>query len=244
MKLKNFLIFLALLLASASLNLNAQLLNESDFALSTDYTLCTSYVWRGFELDEDPVIQTGLNIGYKSFSFSVWNSQNILYNDRVNSDEVDYIIDYSAKYKNLSYSLGNTFYTFPNSEAETKEAYINIGYDAFLSPSLSLFYDYGDEEKGGGEGQYYNLSLNYPLPLQTEDFSLSLDGSFALNNELFIDGTGSNINIGATFSSLLYENLRTSVAVNYSIPFLDLKNSDHGNQKEQLYGCFNVQSSF
>ena len=99
---------------SAALMVRAGNCAVSDYlSVSGDYSIYTSYVWRGFELDEDPVIQTGLNIGYKCITLSIWNSQDMVYNDAVNSAEVDFVVDITRSFDSLSISLGNTSYTFP-----------------------------------------------------------------------------------------------------------------------------------
>ena len=81
-------------------------------SVSSDYALFTKYAWRGFELDNDPVAQTGVSIGYDMLSIGIWNSQDRTYGDGVNSAELDYTVDITKSFPGFTVSFGNTFYTF------------------------------------------------------------------------------------------------------------------------------------
>jgi hypothetical protein len=216
----------------------------SSIGVSGDYAMYDSYQWRGFELDSDPVAQTGLNIAYDILTLSVWNSQDIGQSDGVDSAEVDYCIDITKSFGDVSVSIGHTYYDFPAADLFSKEYYVGVGFDTFLSPSLTYYRDYGDEAKGGGDGEYVSLGLGYSIPVVSDVLNLDLGSSVGYNNELFLEGTGGDVALNAALGIGLRGGLSLTPSVNYVMPYGDLADEDIGGQEEAFYAGFGMGYEF
>lgn len=216
----------------------------SPVEVSADISVNSQYLWRGFLLDDDPVMQQGIYVGAYGFTASLWGSFDIGGDDDLNSDEVDYVIDYTREFDKLSLSVGCTYYDFPSADTFSREFYAGAGLDVFLSPTLVWYHDYGDEDSGGGDGDYIALGLSHSFPLGTSSVTLDLSGHAGYNNELFINGTGGDASLGIGLTIPLTEKISLNPNINYSTPFGDLEDSSDGNQEEKFYGGFTLAFGF
>jgi len=221
------------------------LLDRYDIPLevSADIAFYSDYVWRGFLLDDDPVIQPGVNLSAYGFSASFWSSFDVITDDALDSDEVDFTLDYTYEHDLFSLSAGHTWYTFPAADTDTQEFYIGgsvnvpIFEDIVLSPGLKWFHDYGDTNDGGALGDYFLLDLGYSIPVADTGISVDLYNSVSYNNEFFINGDGGEYLVSAGLSIPLYkDNVKISPSISYSVPYGDLSDSSDGNQDDKLFG--------
>ncbi|MFQ5680768.1 MAG: TorF family putative porin [Candidatus Omnitrophota bacterium] len=219
-------------------------LKDIPIEVSADIAINSKYIWRGFTLDDDTVMQQGIYISGYGFTASIWGSLDIDAKDDLNSDEVDYSIDYTYETDNFSVSAGHTYYDFPPADTASREFYLGIAANLLLSPSLTWYHDYGDEDSGGGDGDYVVLELSHSLSLGEAPITLDLSGHVGYNNELFINGDGGDVAIGAGLTIPLTEKCAFSPNINYSIPFGDLEDSSDGNQDDKFYGGFTLAYSF
>ncbi|MBN1794067.1 MAG: hypothetical protein JW844_03795 [Candidatus Omnitrophica bacterium] len=210
-------------------------LEDIPIEISTDLAVYAKYMWRGFKLDDDPVLQPGLYLSAYRFTASIWGSFDIDAEDALNSDEVDYAIDYTYSFDMLSLSAGHTYYDFPAADAKSTEFYIGVALDTLLSPSLTWYHDYADEDSGGGDGDYILLGIGHSFTLGNGPITLDLGASAGYNSELFIDGDGGDVGLSAGLTFPLTKNCTFVPSVNYSIPFGDLKDSDDGNQDDEVF---------
>ncbi len=204
------------------------------------------YLWRGFTLDTDPVIQPGVSISAYGLTLSSWSSFDVSNDDALASDETDIIVDYTYAFEALSVSVGHTTYNFPGSGLRSKEWYCGVSFpDVPLSPKLTVYDDYGKEENGGGDGQYVNLAVGYSIPvISAPAITLDLAASLGFNHELFIAGDGGDYLIGAGLSIPLTKNAVLTPKFGYAAPFGDVKSADDGNQKSRTYGGVSLAVSF
>lgn len=204
------------------------------------------YLWRGFTLDTDPVIQPGISIGGYGFTLSSWSSFDVSNSDALTSDETDIIIDYTYAFESVSVSVGHTTYNFPGSGLRSKEWYCGVSLpDVLFSPKMTVYDDYGKEENGGGDGQYVNLGVSYSIPvISAPEISLDLAAAVGLNHELFIAGDGGDYLLSAGLRIPLTKNAVFVPKIGYAAPFGDLKSADDGNQKSRTYGGVSLAVSF
>jgi uncharacterized protein (TIGR02001 family) len=204
------------------------------------------YMWRGFTLDTDPVIQPGFNLSGYGFTISYWGSYDVSQDDTSASDEQDFIIDYTYEIEDTaSISVGHTNYAFPTADTYSKEWYIGISAPVVLSPSITYYYDYGKEDQGGGDGSYLNLAIGHSLTiLEDPQITLDLGANVGFNNKLFIAGEGGDFGLTAGLTIPLTKSLTFSPVFGYVAPFGDLKDSADGNQKSRTYGGFSLGCSF
>lgn len=238
-----FLIIVGFLLIGLSMNAFAEgtekegILPNLGIEASGTFDVYSKYIWRGFALDTDPVLQPGFNLSSHGFTFSFWSSWDFDNNDSLDSDEIDYVLDYTKEFEYLSASAGHTYYEFPGIDTFSKEFYVSLGLTNMpLSPALTYYYDYGDEVQGGGDGQYVTLDVSHSFTLIEEmDVTLDLNGRVGYNKELFIAGEGGDGLVSAGLSIPLTKDLSISPSVNYAMPFGDIDDSSDGNQRDRFY---------
>lgn len=232
-----------------SINVSAEEESEGIFEgspipieVGAEIAVYSDYIWRGFVLDDDPVIQPSISIGAYGFTGTFWSSFDIHSDDGVDGDEVDFTLDYTYEHDLFSLFAGHTWYTFPPAHTDTQEFYIGGGVnipilpEVTLSPIVTWIHDYGDTDDGGTKGDYFMFDLSHSIPLFESPVTLDLSGEVAYNHEFFIEGDGGYILLGAGLTIPLYgENVTFSPNINYSIPFGDLEDSDNGNQDDEFY---------
>ena len=122
------------------------------------------YIWRGQNLDDDPVFQPGLSVGMGNLTVGIWGNMELTdFSDhRHEFTELDYSLDYSADLPGLDgigYSLGLIYYDFPNTKVkDTTEAYLGWNFDLPLSPSVTWYLDLDE-----AEGSYISLGISHSI---------------------------------------------------------------------------------
>lgn len=218
-------------------------LSGSGVSVSLSYDVYSAYVWRGFLLDDDAVVQPGASVSYGGFTLGIWGSTDINANDGSSSEEVDYYFDYTKEFDGFSLSIGNTYYAFPDADTSAEEAYIGIAFDCLLSPSITVYRDYGQEGSGSGKGTYVSFDVGHSLEL-SEFTALDLGFHYGYNDKLFIAGKGSDILLTAGLSVTLAKDFSFAPVIAYSIPFGDLEDAGDGNQDEKFYTGVSLSYSF
>ena len=203
------------------------------------------YMWRGFTLDTDPVIQPGFNLSGYGFTLSYWGSYDASQDDGSTSDEQDFVIDYTLDFEAASVSLGHTYYAFPTADSYSKEWYVGVSLPIILSPSVVYYKDYGKEDQGGGDGTYLCLAASYSIiAFEEPEITLDLGASVGFNDKLFIAGEGGDIILTAGLNIPITRSLSMSPVVGYVSPFGDLKDVNDGNQKKRTYGGVSIGCLF
>lgn len=231
---------------------SAGLLDKLSISVSATTNFYSRYLWRGFTLDKDPVIQPGITLSGHGVNLTCWTSWDTDNNDPNSSDEIDYVFDYTYEFSDYFTSIGHTYYDFPGTNNYSKEFYFSLGMtqlpylDLPINAKFTYYRDYGNQNNGGGLGNYYAFDFSYSHPiLETPSITLDMSLHFGLNQKLFIKGTsGQDLGVsgGATFP--LTKNITCSPSINYSIPFGDLKDKNDGNQKQMVYAGVGLAYSF
>lgn len=240
------------LLLSLSLNAfseemdNEGIMPKLDIEASGSFDVYSKYIWRGFALETDPVLQPGVSLAGYGLTFSFWSSWDFDNNDSLDGDEIDYVIDYTDEFEYFSVSVGHTYYEFPGTDTFSREFYAGLGlYSILFSPRLTYYYDYGDHEQGGADGQYITLEVFRSIILVKElGISLDLSGKVAYNKKLFINGEGGDGLASTELTIPLAKGLTFSLSANYAMPYGDLDDSGDGNQKERFYYGFGLSYEF
>lgn len=228
--------------------LSESFLKNSGFKVFGSMDLLSSYIWRGFTMDNDLVFQPSVNVCLYGFTFSVWSNWDARNNDEYESNEIDYTIDYTHEFKYFSLSGGVIYYDFIQQDTFTKEWYTGITFNKlFFSPGVFFYNDWGKEENGGGDGQYIVAKVSHSVPLSFLKFAnvtLDINSHVAFNNKQFIEGEGGDFLIGAALTIPVVKALNLKPSLSYSLPFGDLKNSSDGNQSDRLFGGVSVEYEF
>jgi hypothetical protein len=239
-----FSVFLGLLGNAFAEKEKTGLLSDLKFEVSGGLSVFSQYIWRGFIIDRDAVLQPEVYLSSPSTRFGklkagMWVNEDLQNSDGLNSDEFDYIIDYTCDLGNISVSLGHTYYDFAGTNKFSREFYAGLSFPKLLlSPSVYFYRDYGKPTSGGGLGNYIVINGAYSLPfvLKGYDFSLDLSGHVGFNHNQFIDGDGGDVALKVGLTMPLTKSLKFVPNVNYSIPFGDLARESRGNQKARFYG--------
>lgn len=142
----------------------------------------SKYVWRGQNLVDGPVLQPEGSLAYQGWTGTVWANYDA--DEGSEWTELDYTLDYTtsleilaSSLEILSVSVGYTYYTFPNLDADddSHEVYAGLSLDTLLSPSLIVYYDFEQ-----GDGMYYEAAVAHGFSLGGAE--LSLGGSVGYND--------------------------------------------------------------
>lgn len=141
--------------------------DKIDFEITADYF--GKYIWRGQNLNDDPVFQPGISATYGNFTTGIWGNLDLTnINDRSGDFfEIDYYLDWSDDlpgYEGVGYSVGVIYYDFPGSYADgtrvpdTTEVYWGLNFDLLLSPSIMVYHDVDE-----AEGTYISLAIGHSI---------------------------------------------------------------------------------
>jgi hypothetical protein len=221
---------------------------NANVQISGSTAVYSKYLWRGFRLDDDYVLQPSININaFGGWNLNVWGNYDLNNSaDSVNSTEVDTTLTYTHKLKDLkiagfelqpiSVTVGHVYYDFPGTNTFSKESILGFGYETFLSPTLTWYHDYSRESQGGGDGEYLVLAMANSIPI-VADYGVTLDlgGHVGYNHRLFIRGEGGDALVTTGLTVPLTKNFKVSPSVNYSIPFGGLEEEADGNKDKEFF---------
>ena len=212
-------------------------------SVSADVTYASKYVWRGFVLDNDQVIQPAVTFSVGGLEGGIWGSWDTENKDGLASDEVDGWIGYnfdlgfiSEELEMVGVSIGHTWYDFPEANLYSKEFYIGFSFDTFLSPYVTWYHDYEDEAQGGADGDYLMVGIGHSFDV-LPDYGITLDLGleYGYNHEAFIADTGSYMLYTAGLTVPLSDNVTFTPMIGFSQPFGDIE--DAGNDDEFFGGA-------
>lgn len=150
-----------------------------------DATYVSKYVWRGIQQTTDYSYEPSLTFSHPSgLSYNIWANYNSSANSAHSNQiiEVDHTFNYAYSYKKISMNSGLIHYMFPNTTSpDTTELYTSFGFSGFLSPTVSVNYDFDK-----GKGAYFNFggSYNYALPWKSaKTLALSAKVGYATASE-------------------------------------------------------------
>lgn len=201
-----------------------------------DNTFNSKYVWRGIVLNDDWVWQPSTTLGLGLFSFNVWANMDLAGEYDQKMTEVDFTLDFSWSWDNISYSIGGMYYLYPEEDIDpSMELYAIVGIDTVLLPTVSF---YRDVREGDGSYTSIGISQGFPDILQpSDDISLSADiwasiGYGSENHNDFNYGVAeaalADITVGASLSTAIGENWTITGSLNYS----NLPDSEIGDSQE------------
>jgi hypothetical protein len=252
-------VVLGLMFSSNAFAASGGVLSDLGISVSGDMSYYSEYLWRGFLLDGDPVVQTGVYVASPAtplgkLTAKFWTSKDMDNRDSRSSDEFDYILDYTYDFSKASVSVGHTYYDFPDQtgldgspKTFSREFYAGVTLPkVILTPSFFVYRDYGDQNDGGGLGNYFVANLAYSIPVTLKDYKCSLDlsGHYGYNHHLFIRGSGSDIGLGAGLTIPLTKSMTLAPSVNYSAPMGCLKHKDDGAQEMRVFTGVTLKYSF
>lgn len=238
-KISSILSLMFILIVITTFNANA----DTEKSASASVDVMSSYMWRGFELHEDPAIQPSVGITYGSFGINLWSDYNMETKEAV---ETDLTLNYTFTMDKLNFDIGYIYFGLDNA-TDTQEVYVSIAYDTFLSPALALYYDFDE-----GKGTFIEASIGHDIAVGS-DMTLSLGASASYNADSAYSIGGyndfHNANVSATLSIPVNENISITPMIAYSTDLSDdaeaaIKALNTDADSEFVYGGVNLALSF
>lgn len=228
--------------------------------ISAETAFLTKYIWRGFNLGNEPVMQLDFSASKYGFTFDWWSNYSLNGDKTIDGGryqeftEMDYTIDYtfnvgelrenldmepSGIIDPLSVSTGYTYYTFPNTDWDTDgfdshEVYISIAYDILLQPFVTWYWDV-DSGKGvpgdSGRGSYYLAGIGHTFEFESE-ISADLGMTVGYNDEQWTANSGwADMVFSCSVSIPVLEYFTITPSVAYSVILdRDTFNDAEGNE--------------
>ncbi len=255
MKLKAALLSV-LMMAMVFVSFNKAEAFEADGSVGVD--VLSNYVWRGQNLVNDSgVLQPTLDIAAKNgLGFNYWANYNM---NTGETTETDLTATYSRSYGKLSTTTGVIHYGFDSAE-DTMEVFISLGYDMFLSPSLTVYHDFDE-----GHGQFIVVAIGHTFNLGSHfgrDIDLNLGASAGYNIDNSYMGTTAkgkvfsdfyNGELSASLTIPLTKNITIEPKIAYTGELSDDADeaieainiaSGTGKDTEVVYGGVNISMTF
>lgn len=140
--------------------------SETGFALDTEVSVFTDYMWRGFNLYDDMSLQPSVTASYVTenmgtFSLNGWMHVSMDQDEEQNEfTEYDLTPGYEISFDKLTLGAGFIFYFYEDEDKETlpetSEVYATVSYDTILSPTFSFYHDYDEFNY-----EYYELGFSH-----------------------------------------------------------------------------------
>ena len=136
--------------------------DEIDFEVKADFF--SKYIWRGQNLNDDPVFQPAIAVTYKGITADIWGNLDLtnIHGNSGDFSEIKYYLDYSAdmpRMEGVEYSIGVIYYDFPGTEEpDTTEVYWGLNFDLPLKPSITVYHDVDE-----AEGSYVSLAIEQSI---------------------------------------------------------------------------------
>lgn len=145
---------------------------DVDVSVELNADFFSKYIWRGQLLNDDPVFQPGISVGYKNLNMFIWGNMDLTNFNRQDDEitEIDYTLEYSDNlpikgFDWLNYSIGAIHYTLHGSEPpNTTELFWGLGLNCLLRPSVKVYHDI-DEADGAA---YLSFSVEHSFEKITE----------------------------------------------------------------------------
>ncbi|MDH3359453.1 MAG: hypothetical protein OEL55_01155 [Desulfobulbaceae bacterium] len=224
-------------------------------APTADFTVgaYSSYVWRGFELnDNSMVIQPSMTVAYKGFSANVWGNMDTDAASTKNWNETDLTLAYDTSIDKIGIGAGYIYYALDGAD-DSQEFYVSISYDTLLSPTLTVYRD-----SDSYNGWYSNLAISHSLAM-TDSVNLDLGASVSYlcadDASVIADSTGGAysefhdgvLSASATFPVAKYVTVTPSLS--YSFPLSSeaetlLESSNPSGDKDIIYGGVSASFAF
>ncbi|MFH1877294.1 MAG: hypothetical protein ABH883_00600 [Candidatus Omnitrophota bacterium] len=215
--------------------------------VSVSTSFMTKYIWRGWNLGDEPVMQTDASVSKWGLTLDVWTNYSL--NDEKDRDggryqeftEIDYTIDYTFNvgemsekfgmespeiFKPLGLSAGYIYYTFPNVDWDDKyfdshEVYFGCSYDILLQPSFTWYWDVDSgkgNSDGGGDGSYFLFGISHTFDLKESGISATFGVTTSIIDEQWTNKSGwGDTNFSCEVSIPLLNYFSITPSVNYSL---------------------------
>ncbi len=238
---------------------------ELKVGVDAEALVVSKYVWRGLEVNEDPVLQPALTVTYGGFSFNLWGNMDLtdfgedecVYTSDCESragqfTEIDLTLDYSRSFEKITLGAGIISYQFPNwdESEDTHEVYLALAYDCLLAPALTIYYDFDEVD-----GFYANFAVSHSFAINNEagiELAASIGYGDSDYNEAYF-GVDDNAVVDINCSVALPYQVTDKITITPVLNLTSLVDSDlrdavddksYSNNETNIYGGINFAFSF
>ena len=192
------------MLASEGVNVTGELELRSD------------YVWRGYTLDPDAVLQHGFGLNSKGFTLVYWANWDFIRKGIIDSNELDFSFDYTRNFGGASLSAGTIYYGFYGLERTSRELYAGIELNKLpLTPGIVYYYDYSN-----GRTKYLSVEASRELVINAKkNLSLWLGGRAGFGENVIEDGKSGEFVLSAELEFPVLKKLSMGLSASRSVPF-------------------------
>ncbi len=154
---------IAVLLVAGAAGLTAQETAEGGVTVSTEVSLISKYLWRGFVLNDSRSLEPSVTIAYRGLSVTSFAnfSEHVPAGSRAFTEH-DLAVDYSRDVGPYTWSVGYTNYCLTASNESplsvTHEFYAGIARNGLLQPSFKFYRDVDE-----GDGNYWYASIGHSI---------------------------------------------------------------------------------
>lgn len=230
--MKKTIAILAAAVASASM------VNAQELSISTTIAWESDYVFRGVQFAEE-YFAPSVDISYGDFYAGIWAALPV---DSMYGNEVDFYAGYGLGLsETISADFGFTYYTYPDAgdeffdDVNTFEIYGGLSFEAPLSPSVYVFYDFDTE------ALTFEASAGHSVEISeqgTVDFTGYIGYVDGFKGEVGIPTTGGGVSwyyygLGVALTHAFTDNASASVGINW---YGSEEDTIMGDDNELSYG--------
>jgi hypothetical protein len=156
--------------------------NEASVFFFSETEIVSSWIWRGWVLQDGAAVQPANGFEVGNFTVSSWF--NLAAAERAITEH-DLTVEYGRDAGRLRLTAGWVNYFFAEAESDkvTQEVYAGVAFDSPLSPALTVFRDVQ-----AGNGTYIVGSVSHDVSL-AGGVRLTAGLSLGYNDHLWIDGS-------------------------------------------------------
>jgi len=251
----------AVILAAATTAGAIEIDEGKDLGVTLDATFMSKYIWRGYNVVDDPVFQPSVDLDLfgTGLGLNVWGSF-AFDRDYDYADELDYTVYYSdTAFDGESYAIdwgaNYIYYDFPDVPSETADGHefggsiafpslIPIG-ESYLVPSYYFGYLFPiSSGYGPDSGWFHILGLGYDLPIPAlipdqESQAVSLTADLTYNSGAFGSDSGFSHSTVGVSTNFEIGDFAIVPVLNYQFSFEDTVNPD-----DEFYGGVSLSYAF
>ncbi len=241
--MRNLSILILSIVMMLGVSISSLYAEETEVSGSASVDIMSNYMWRGFKLSEDFVLQPSVGITYGSFGANLWTNYDTDTNEHT---ETDLTLNYTFSLDKFSFDTGYIYYALDGVD-DTQEIYISAGYDILLSPTLTIYYDLDE-----GDGAFIVASIGHSLEVSKEiELSLGASASYNADSEYSIGDYSDfhNGELSASLSIPITDAISVAPIIAYSFPLSDdaedaLEAVSFDGDSSMFYGGVSLSLSF
>lgn len=216
--MRNLSILILSIVLMFGVSISSLYAEETEVSGSASVDIMSNYMWRGFKLSNSYVVQPSVGVTYGGFGVNLWSNWDSDWDDQGELTETDLTLNYTFSIDKVGLDVGYIYYGL-EAAADTQEIYVSAAYDALLSPTLTLYYDFDE-----GDGAFIVASVGHDIEL-TKDVALSIGASASYNaKSKYSIGDYSDFHNGelsASVSIPVCKHITIGPMIAYSLPLSD-----------------------